>query len=145
MVASILLNLYKSFIRPIVEYGTIIWGPYYVLDQQLIERIQRRATKLIHGLHEQPYVDCLARLHLSSLQYHCLKGDLMLLYRMYHNLGINFTDYFTTSHVTFTRGHSCKRFKPHAISRVRSNFFSVRIIVFWNSLPNFIIQAPYCF
>ena len=38
---NILLNLYKSFIRPIVEYGTAIWGPYYVLDQQLIERIQR--------------------------------------------------------------------------------------------------------
>ena len=58
-----------------------------------------------------------------------------------NNLGINFTDYFTTSHVTSTRGHSCKLFKPHAISRVRSNFFSVRIIDFWNNLPNFIIQA----
>ena len=71
---NILLNLYKSFIRPIVEYGTAIWGPYYVLDQQLIERIQRRATKLIHGLHDQPYVDRLARLHLPSLQYRCLRG-----------------------------------------------------------------------
>ena len=61
---------------------------------------------------------------------------------MYHNdLGINFTDYFTTSHVTFTRGHSCKLFKPHAISRARANFFSVRIIDFWNNLPDFIIQA----
>ena len=99
---NILLNLYKSFIRPIVEYSTMIWGPYYVLDQQLIERIQRQATKLIHGLHDQLYVDRLARLHLPSLQYRHLRGDLILLYRMYHNnLGINFTDYFTTSHVIF--------------------------------------------
>ena len=99
-----ILNLYKSFIRPIVEYGTTIWGPYYVLDQQLIERIQRRATKLIHRLHDQSYFDRLARLHLPSLQYRRLRGDLILLYRMYHNnLGINFTDYFTTSHVTSTR------------------------------------------
>ena len=112
-------------------------------DQQLIERIQRRATKLIHVLHDQPYVDRLARLHLPSLQYRRLKGDLILLHCMYHNnLGINFTDYFTTSHVTSTRGHSCKLFKPHAISRVRSNFLSVRIIDFWNSLANFIIHAP---
>ena len=85
MDGNILLNLYKSFIPPIVEYGTMIWGPYYVLDQQLIERIQRRATKLIHGLHDQPYVDRLARLHLPSLQYRHLRGDLILLYRMYHN------------------------------------------------------------
>ena len=104
---NILLNLYKSFIRPIVEYSTAIWSPYYVLDQQVIKRIQRRATKLIHGLHDQPYVDRLARLHLPSLQHRRLRGDLILLYRMYHtDLGINFTDYFTTSHVTFTRGHS---------------------------------------
>ena len=120
-----------------------MWGPYYVLDQQLMERIQGRATKLIHGLHDQPYVDHLARLHLPSLQYRHLRGDLILLYRMYHNnLGINFTDYFTTSHINFTRGHSCKFFKSHAISRVRSNFFSVRIIDFWNSSTNFIIQTP---
>ena len=140
---NILLNLYKSFIQPIVEYGTAIWRPYYVLDQQLIERIQRRATKLIHGLYDQPYVDRLTRLHLPSLQYRRLRGDLILLYRMYHNdLGINFTDYFTKSHVTFTRDHSWKLFKPHAISRARANFFSVRIIDFWNNLPDFIIQAP---
>ena len=142
MDGNILLNLRIQIIfRPIVEYGTTIWGPYYVLDQQLIERIQRRAMKSIYGLHDQPYVDRLARLHLPSLQYCRLRGYLNLLYHMYHNnLGINFTDYFITSHVTFTRGHSCKCFKPHAISQVRSNFFSVRIIDFWNSLPNFIIQ-----
>ena len=129
MDGNILLNLYKSFIQRIVECSATIWGPYYVLDhQQLIERIQRRAMKLIHGLHDQTYVDRHAGLHLPSLQYRRLRGDLILLYRMYHNnLGINFTDYFTTLHVTFTRGHSCKLFKPHAISRVRSNFFSVRI------------------
>ena len=112
-------------------------------DQQLFERIQRTATKLIHGLHDQPYVDRLAGLHLPSLQYHRLRGDLILLYCMYHNnLGVNFTDYFTTLHVTSTRSHSCKLFKPNAISRVRSNFFSIRIIDFWNSLPDFIIQVP---
>ena len=132
---NVLLNLYKSFIRPIVEYGRA----HTMLDQQLIERIQRRAMKLIHGLHDQPYVDRLARLHLPSLQYCRLRGDLILLYHMYHNdLGINFTDYFTTSHVTFTRGHSCKLFKPHDISRARANFFSVRIIDSWNNLFSFL-------
>ena len=133
----------ESFIQPNVKYGNTIWGPYYVLDQKLIERIQRRATKLIPGLHDQPYVDRLARLYSPSLQYCHLRRDLILLYHMYHNnLGINFTDYFTTSHVTFARGHSYKLFKAHALSRVRSNFFSVRVIDFWNSLPNFFIQAP---
>ncbi len=37
--------LYKSIIRPRLEYGNLIWGPHYKLDQQAGERVQRRATK----------------------------------------------------------------------------------------------------
>ena len=39
-------KLFKSLIRPILEYGNLIWGPYYVANQQAIEGVQRRATKL---------------------------------------------------------------------------------------------------
>ena len=45
-----MLCLYKSLIRPIIEYGNVIWGPHYVIDQQAIEKIQHRATKLIPEL-----------------------------------------------------------------------------------------------
>ena len=44
---NVLLQLYKSFVRPILEYGNIIWGPQFILDQQSVEKIQRRATKLV--------------------------------------------------------------------------------------------------
>ena len=38
------VTLYKTYVRPVIEYGNIIWGPQYILDQQEVER---RATKLI--------------------------------------------------------------------------------------------------
>ena len=46
---SVLLQLYKSVVRPILEYGNhdVIWGPYYVLDQCKLEGVQRRVTKLV--------------------------------------------------------------------------------------------------
>ena len=47
--------LYKSLVRPTLEYGNPIWGPYYVLDQQAVERVQRRATKMIQPLRDLPY------------------------------------------------------------------------------------------
>ena len=47
------INLYKSLIRPIIECGNIIWM-YYTLDQQSNENIQRKATKLLAGLHDTP-------------------------------------------------------------------------------------------
>ena len=31
---DMMLCLYKSLIRPVIEYGIIIWGPHYVIDQQ---------------------------------------------------------------------------------------------------------------
>ena len=45
--SDILLQLYKSMVRPILEYGNVLWGPHYVLDQSKLEGVQWRATKVI--------------------------------------------------------------------------------------------------
>jgi len=45
-----LIDLYKSYVRPVIEYGNVIWGPQYILDQKEVEKVQRRATKLINDL-----------------------------------------------------------------------------------------------
>ena len=37
---EMILKLYKSLIRPTLEYGNIIWGPFFTLDQRAIECIQ---------------------------------------------------------------------------------------------------------
>ena len=42
-----ILVLYKAMVRPHLEYGNVIWGPFYLGDIKAIESIQRRATKLI--------------------------------------------------------------------------------------------------
>ena len=50
---SMFVCLYKSMVRPMLEYGNIIWGPYYLIDQRKVETIQHRVTKLITRLHEK--------------------------------------------------------------------------------------------
>ena len=47
--------LYKSLIRPHIEYGNLIWGPFNRADQKLIERVQRRATMMVPELRNLPY------------------------------------------------------------------------------------------
>ena len=54
---SVLLRLYKSMVRPILEYGNVIWGPHYVLDQPKLEGVQWRATKLVPSLRNESYID----------------------------------------------------------------------------------------
>ncbi len=48
-------QLYKSIVRPHLEYGNLIWGPHYKLDQQAVAKVQRRATNLVPELKDQPY------------------------------------------------------------------------------------------
>ena len=118
-----LINLYKSLVRPIIEYGNTIWGPYYILDQQSIEKIQRRATRLLTGLYDTPYSERLAILGLPSLQYRRFRNDMKLLYRLAHSdIAVNFFDYFSYPTYTYTRGHHFKLTKPYTTTRARLNF-----------------------
>ena len=47
--------LYKSLVRPHLEYGNVVWGPSYKADMKAIEGVQRRATKLIPALKNNTY------------------------------------------------------------------------------------------
>ena len=76
--------LYKSLVRPLLEYGNLISGPFYILDQRLVENVQPRATRLVPGIGHLSYIDRLRTLHIPSLAYRRKRGDMLLLYQMFH-------------------------------------------------------------
>ena len=121
---SMLLQLFKSFVRPILEYGNTVWGPMFVLDQQLVEKIQRRATRLVKEFKDLSYVDRLHNLNLPSLKYRRVRGDLIYISKLVHNLlDMDPASLFTFQPSSITRGHCFKIFKPHATSLPRCHFF----------------------
>ena len=122
-----MLCLYKSLIRPIIEYGNVIWGPHYVTDQQAIEKIQHRATKMIPELRHDSYQERLSKLSLPSLVYRRQRGDLIFLYQLINqHFNIDINDFFRYQTYTTTRGHNYKLYKPHAKHFCRVNFFILR-------------------
>ena len=62
-------TLYKSFVRPILEYCMTVWNPLYQYQVNEIEKIQRRITKIPSAIKHLPYEDRLRKLNLTTLLY----------------------------------------------------------------------------
>lgn len=139
---DIMVRLYKSLVRPHLEFCISAWSPYFKKDKELLERIQHRFTRMIPGLRGLPYTDRLQSLGLWSLEERRNRADLLEVFRMYKGWSkISFDSMFTLSHVTVTRGHTAKITKNRCRLDSRRHFFSERVIDRWNRLPQHIIDS----
>ena len=128
--------LYKTLVRPHIEYGNLVWGPFNRADQKLVERVQRRATRLVSSIRHLPYEERLRRLRLPSLYYRRKRGDMIFMYQLFNcGVDVNPEDFFSFVKGGTTRGHPFKVQKPRAECRVRRSAFSVRVVNCWNALP----------
>jgi len=62
---SVMLSLYKSVVRPHAEYCISAWDSHYKKDKELIEKVQRRFTKMINNMEVKSYEE---RLHCLKLE-----------------------------------------------------------------------------
>ena len=131
-----IVRLYKSLVRPQLEYCVQAWRPYHQKDIDNLEKVQRRATRMIAGLSQLDYTDRLKRCNLLSLEMRRLRADLIEVFKIVKGLeNLNPTDFFTFDFSNRLRGHNFKIIKSHCRLDIRKYFFSQRIINEWNALP----------
>jgi len=52
---GIMVRLYKSLVRPHLEYCVSAWSPHYLKDKELLERVQHRFTCMSKNLRQMDY------------------------------------------------------------------------------------------
>ncbi|KAK4830565.1 hypothetical protein QYF61_011743 [Mycteria americana] len=145
---EVILPLHSALMRPHLEYCVQLWGPQHKKDMDLLERIQRRATRTIRGLKHLFYEDRLRKLGLFRLLNHdnwrreVSGGDLTAAFQYlkgaYEKTGEGL---FTRACSDRTRSNGFKlkegRFRLH----IRKKLFTMRVKRHWNRLPREVVDA----
>ena len=80
------LTLYKTLVRPQMEYCQEVWSPHLKKDIAILEKVQRRATKIVPDLKDLPYECRLKHLKLYPLSKRRERGDMITTFKMLNGL-----------------------------------------------------------
>jgi len=131
-----ILRLYKSLVRPQLEYCIQVWNPYLRQDIEKLEKVQRRATKMILGYKNLSYEERLDRCGLTTLERRRSRGDLIEAYKIITGKeALQWERFFEFAPNKATRGHRYKLFKKPK-GTLGQKFFSARVVDLWNGLDD---------
>jgi hypothetical protein len=130
------LNIYKTYVRPHLEYCVQVWSPWFQKDIDCLESVQRRATKMVTGLKQLSYQQRLDCLGLTTLAERRRRGDLLETFKiMKGKENIDCRKFFKMDpNVHGVRGNSLRIFTPSVRTTLRKSFFSQRVLRSWNGL-----------
>ena len=135
--------LYRSLVRPILEYASPVWSPFLVKDKLAIESVQWRASRIALGQkrREMSYEKRCKLLGWSTLERRREYFSLAECYKTVFELnGLESRDYFKYCNNNTRSNNSIKiRVKSAKVNAFKHSFF-VRIVKEWNTCPTTFLE-----
>ena len=138
-------QLYTTFVRPHLEYAQAVWSPSSRKLIDMLENVQKRATKLVDGFGALEYEERLRRLELPTLVYRRARGDMIEAFKHFHSYDPTLIPDVFKRQTYGIRNNGCQlvwRDPKDGVRGIQANSYYYRIIKVWNELPSEVVNAP---
>jgi len=157
---EVFVKLFKTFVRPHLEYCSSVWSPWTEKDCEILEKVQKRAVRMVSNLEGGTYEEKLECAGLMKLKDRRKRGDLIETCKIMK--GFVKTDKSKLFDIHQEEEYEVRRTRMNMLineegeserrenvirgvkskTDLRKNFFSQRVCNEWNSLPEKVKEAP---
>ena len=138
-------TLYTTFVRPHFEYAQVVWSPELCKHANIIEGVQRRATRIVSIYRNLPYEERLRFIDIPTLKIRRQIGDMVEVYKHLHVYDKSSTSNKFVPRVRPSRKHNFELqriFANDGLRGFQKNSFYYRSIGPWNKLPSSVVDSP---
>ena len=136
-----MLILYKTLVRPILDYCIPVCRPYLKKDIIKLERVQKKYTKMITGCKKLTYMQRLDKLNLTTLEERHHRADMIQVFKVLNDRSQVFPVDFLKLSDRLGRRNSLKLYKKRYCVELCKQSFTSRVVDEWNKLPDKVVLS----